>query len=1207
MEPPDPEGPDASSLGPVSSIRARFETFGNAPPPPSAPNPRAVTQKTPSRSISPAPKPNRLRDFKPPASVAAPAPTTPAIPTVPLRPKDRPKPAVPAPTSSTSSHDSADNSTTATAPSAPSAAAAAAAAVAAPPLPLHPSTRPAPSSKPSLPSNSQTAPSVNILPPQSPPRRNAGLVASPVAMSPADHGLNLGPAGASTPAKSPLRSTSPTILPPRYPRHAAAPSPPPPRRSGEIRREPKQPPPPPAPRRDKTLTLEPPAETHGDGPLMPQKGPQPDHGNSPFSSPPGSPGAGADDRGNDPPPPQLPTRPRPPADAHAPQPVRHSLSTKRNGPGTNASAGNGHAAPKVDDGYAGTPTKSHPHGSAAARPLSVQYPASTPPRAVRPVSMMPPHHPGTQAQSVSPPKRASSNPLAQQQPSATPARSRQQAATERATVHAGEVHAQAVASAKAETTAQAQPPPVKTEAPWQVAAYPDCSSTNRRPPYMKKSACDIATRYDPRIFDVCGELVCTSGQLTRVWNLLDGEMTMSLSHTEGVKVTSVAFKPGIDVMQEGTAVWLGTNTGELMEVDLTMHTITPGRGSAHQKRPVIRIFRYYNQLWTLDDAGVLLAWGPDETGLPNVTGFPHQSFKVPRDHTFVMPIGHELWHATGKEIRVFAPTLDGRSQFQVLIRPLVADGAGDVTSGTTVKTQPGKVFFGHSDGKVSIFSAETYACIGVLNVSTWKVNSLVGVGHRIWVGFNTGKMCVYDIGDAPWTVLKEWQAHSNPIIGIKSDPAAAYKTGRVQVVSMGADNKIRTWDGLLEDDWVEDDMKSKDVSYCDFDEIRALVFTWNAGASTPHSLRYSGNDGGFFPDLIQSSGAPDILIFGFQELVDLEDKTATAKRFLKGKKKESHDQESMSHKYRDWKDFLMKTLDDYMPAGELYHLLHTAPMVGLFTCVFVKSTLRDRIRNVSGAEVKRGMGGLHGNKGAVAVRFQIDDTSLCFVNCHLAAGQSQANARHNDVGEILEASLFPAEPDPAARIDSLSGGGDGSLVVDHELCILNGDLNYRIDTMSRDTVVGAVKQGNLAKLLERDQLLVARRRNPTFRLRAFDEMPITFPPTYKYDVGTDQYDSSEKKRSPAWCDRILYRGRGRVQQLDYRRHEVYVSDHRPVTGTFRLWVKRVRARDRAVAWMESQQSFEDVRLRETAREELDYLMTVIGYDEATSRQLMKDK
>jgi hypothetical protein len=72
--------------------------------------------------------------------------------------------------------------------------------------------------------------------------------------------------------------------------------------------------------------------------------------------------------------------------------------------------------------------------------------------------------------------------------------------------------------------------------------------------------------------------------------------------------------------------------------------------------------------------------------------------------------------------------------------------------------------------------------------------------------------------------------------------------------------------------------------------------------------------------------------------------------------------EHMSHQYRDWRDHLTRCLDDNMPRDELYHLLHTAHMVGLFSCIFVRAPLRDRIRSISGIEVKRGMGGLSGNK-----------------------------------------------------------------------------------------------------------------------------------------------------------------------------------------------------------------------------------------------------
>lgn len=70
--------------------------------------------------------------------------------------------------------------------------------------------------------------------------------------------------------------------------------------------------------------------------------------------------------------------------------------------------------------------------------------------------------------------------------------------------------------------------------------------------------------------------------------------------------------------------------------------------------------------------------------------------------------------------------------------------------------------------------------------------------------------------------------------------------------------------------------------------------------------------------------------------------------------------------YRAWRDYLTGCLDQSTADAEAYTQLHTSSLVGLFSCVFVKVTSRSRIRDIQAAEVKTGMGGLHGNKVSIA-------------------------------------------------------------------------------------------------------------------------------------------------------------------------------------------------------------------------------------------------
>ncbi|KAK4168999.1 putative inositol-1,4,5-trisphosphate 5-phosphatase 3 [Cladorrhinum sp. PSN259] len=74
-------------------------------------------------------------------------------------------------------------------------------------------------------------------------------------------------------------------------------------------------------------------------------------------------------------------------------------------------------------------------------------------------------------------------------------------------------------------------------------------------------------------------------------------------------------------------------------------------------------------------------------------------------------------------------------------------------------------------------------------------------------------------------------------------------------------------------------------------------------------------------------------------------------------------------------------------------------------------------------------------------------------------------------------------------------------------------------------------QTTLDSLLPHDQL--RRLMKSEFFQDGWREGPITFLPSYKYDVGSVYlFDSSEKRRPPSWCDRILYRTRKHKEDFE---------------------------------------------------------------------------
>ena len=76
-------------------------------------------------------------------------------------------------------------------------------------------------------------------------------------------------------------------------------------------------------------------------------------------------------------------------------------------------------------------------------------------------------------------------------------------------------------------------------------------------------------------------------------------------------------------------------------------------------------------------------------------------------------------------------------------------------------------------------------------------------------------------------------------------------------------------------------------------------------------------------------------------------------------------------------------------------------------------------------------------QGAVAVRLLIDDTSLCFLNCHLAAGHRRVRDRNADAAAIIEHErLFPVLETLDETL-ALVGGGDGTMALDHEIVFVS--------------------------------------------------------------------------------------------------------------------------------------------------------------------------
>ncbi|XP_053984713.1 synaptojanin-1 [Hylaeus volcanicus] len=264
----------------------------------------------------------------------------------------------------------------------------------------------------------------------------------------------------------------------------------------------------------------------------------------------------------------------------------------------------------------------------------------------------------------------------------------------------------------------------------------------------------------------------------------------------------------------------------------------------------------------------------------------------------------------------------------------------------------------------------------------------------------------------------------------------------------------------------------------------------------------------------------DVFAIGFEEIVDLNASNIMA---------------ASTDNAKTWAEELQKILS----RDTEYVLVTYQQLVGVCLYLFIRPVHAPYLRDLAVDCVKTGLGGATGNKGAAAIRCVLYSTSFCFVCAHFAAGQSQVNERNADYAEITRKITFPM----------------GRTLNTHDYVFWCGDFNYRVD-MDKNEMKEMIKRNEFDQILQHDQLKVQQDQGNVFK--NFLEGPIIFAPTYKYDLFSDDYDTSEKCRQPAWTDRVLWKRRKQVPDIDsptdwnpgklihYGRVELKQSDHRPV-------------------------------------------------------------
>ncbi|XP_013164333.1 PREDICTED: inositol polyphosphate 5-phosphatase K-like isoform X1 [Papilio xuthus] len=318
------------------------------------------------------------------------------------------------------------------------------------------------------------------------------------------------------------------------------------------------------------------------------------------------------------------------------------------------------------------------------------------------------------------------------------------------------------------------------------------------------------------------------------------------------------------------------------------------------------------------------------------------------------------------------------------------------------------------------------------------------------------------------------------------------------------------------------------------DTLRFYFVTWNVATKSPGQDLNSLLD---FPSQFnRNKPLPDFYVIGLQEV------------------KSAPQNMVMDSLFTDpWTSTFNKIL-----CRQGFIIAKTIRLQGIILIVYTQLKHVTHLRDIEAQYTKIGFGGLWGNKGAVSVRFNIYGCSVCLVNCHLTAHEHLHHHRVTDYNTIVNNHTYHVT--------------ETTHILFHDYVFFIGDLNCRLDhppdeSPSAEEIAAAlqeVEKDKYAALLKYDQLYASQELDEAFV--ELTEPEIRFPPTYKFILGTDDYDL---KRKPSWTDRILYKVVPnnyenitlRADCLSYNDVPHYtVSDHKPVVAVYTIKVQRLLTR-----------------------------------------------